>query len=420
MSPNPKTTLNHKTWLNIPPNSDFSIHNLPFGIFSVSGKEKRAGIAIGEFVVDLAGAADEGLFEKLGIDHAVFESPVLNELIALGKPVTGKIRSIVQKALCDEASLLKRADGLLIPMAKVTMHMPVQVGDYTDFYSSLEHATNVGKLFRDPENALLPNWKHLPVGYHGRTSSIVVSGTEIRRPNGQILSERAAFPEFGPTNRLDFELEVAFVIGKETKPGETVSTAEAEEYIFGLLLFNDWSARDIQKWEYQPLGPFLGKSFASTVSPWIVPLEALEPFRVKGPEQDPQPLNYLRSNGDRGFDIQLEAAIQPEENVEATTVCRTNFRHLYWNMTQQLAHHTSNGCNLNVGDLMASGTISGPEPDSFGCMLEITQNEARPVSLRSGGERNWIEDGDTVTLRGFAEKNGVRVGFGECVGRVLP
>ncbi|MCC5915165.1 MAG: fumarylacetoacetase [Balneolaceae bacterium] len=405
-------------FLTIPQNSDFSIYNLPFGIFSAPGKGKRAGIAIGEYVVDLADAADEGLFEELDIDHEVFESDVLNEMIALGKPVTNRIRTIVQEALCDEKSLLKSIDGLLVPMENVTMHMPLRVGDYTDFYSSKEHATNVGSMFRDPMNALMPNWKHLPVGYHGRSSSIVVSGTEIQRPNGQILPEGADEPVFAPTERLDFELEVAFVIGKPTMMGEIVNVEEAEDHIFGLMLFNDWSARDIQKWEYRPLGPFLGKSFASTVSPWIVPIEALEPFRVKGPEQNPKPLEYLRTNDKNSFDIQLAASIRPEGSGSETTVCETNFRHLYWSMGQQLVHHTSNGCNIRIGDLMASGTISGPDEGSLGCLLEITQNGSKAITLDSGEKRTWLEDGDRVTLRGFAEKDGIRVGFGESAGKI--
>ena len=408
-----------KPWLNIPPDSDFSIHNLPFGIFSTSEKGKRVGIAIGDKVVDLKAGADEGLFEEIEYDYSVLESDYLNEMIALGKQVTSRIRVIVQDALCDEHSVLVKIEGIMEEMSAVTMHMPVKVGDYTDFYSSLEHATNVGKMFRDPQNALLPNWKHLPVGYHGRASSIVISGTDIYRPKGQILQDGSNQPIFGSTKRLDFELEVAFVVGKETSLGESISTDEAEEYIFGLVLFNDWSARDIQKWEYQPLGPFLGKSFASSISPWVVPLEALEPFRVKGPVQNPKPLEYLQTDGEKNFDINLEAAIQTKGDDKPSTICKTNFSHMYWNMAQQLAHHTSNGCNLKVGDMMASGTISGKEPDSLGCMLELTMNGAMPLTLDSGEKRSWIEDGDSVILRGLAEKDGVRVGFGECVGRVV-
>lgn len=407
-------------WLDIPPDSDFSIYNLPFGIFSTSEKGKRVGMAIGDKVVDMKAGADEGLFEEIEFDYSVLELDYLNEMIALGKQVSSRIRETVQKALCDEHSVLVKIEGIMEEMSAVTMHMPVKVGDYTDFYSSIEHATNVGKMFRDPENALLPNWKHLPVGYHGRASSIVVTGTEIRRPNGQIIPDGQIEPEFGSTQKLDFELEVAFVVGKKTELGETVSASEAEDYIFGLVLFNDWSARDIQKWEYQPLGPFLGKSFASSISPWIVPMEALEPFRVKGPEQDPKPLNYLQTEGKKNYDINLEAAIETDGDDKPATICKTNFSHMYWNMTQQLTHHTSNGCNLNVGDLMASGTISGKEPESLGCMLELTMNGAIPLTLKNGKKRSWIEDGDSVVLRGFAEKDGVRVGFGECVGRILP
>jgi fumarylacetoacetase len=410
---------NLKPWLDIPHDSDFSIHNLPYGIFSSKRRGKRVGIAIGEYVVDLADAANEGLFEELQFDFGVLSSEYLNDFISLGKQVTGKVRSIVQFALCDQSSVLRSIEGLLVEMFSVTMHMPVNVGDYTDFYSSLEHATNVGKMFRDPQNALLPNWKHLPVGYHGRASSIVVSGTEVRRPNGQIVPDGKNEPEFVPTLKLDFELEVAFIIGKENELGEPVSVENAEDHIFGLVLFNDWSARDIQKWEYQPLGPFLGKSFTSSISPWIVPLEALEPFRVKGPVQDPEPLEYLQSDGKKNFEINLEVAIQTEGDDKPSTISKTNFNRMYWNMAQQLAHHTSNGCNLNVGDMMASGTISGSEPDSLGCMLEITQNGIKPITLKSGKNRSWIEDGDTIILRGFAEKEGVRVGFGECVGRVI-
>jgi fumarylacetoacetase len=407
------------SWLDIPPDSDFSIHNLPFGIFSTSEKGKRVGMAAGDKVVDLKAAAVEGLFEEMDFEYSVLGLEYLNEMIALGKPVTNRIRRIVQEALCDEHSVLVKIEGIMEEMSAVTMHMPVRVGNYTDFYSSLEHATNVGKMFRDPENALLPNWKHLPVGYHGRASSLVVSGTDIKRPNGQIVPDGKLEPEFGPTQRLDFELEVAFVVGKETRMGEPVSTAEAEEHVFGLVLFNDWSARDIQKWEYQPLGPFLGKSFASSISPWVVSLEALEPFRVKGPEQEPKPLKYLLTQGNKNFDINLEAAIQPDESAEPSTVSKTNFRYLYWSMAQQLAHHTSNGCNLKVGDMMASGTISGPDRETLGCMLEITLNGAIPLTLNSGEKRSWIEDGDSVILHGFAEKDGVRVGFGECVGKII-
>ena len=297
--------------------------------------------------------------------------------------------------------------------------MPVYVGDYTDFYSSIEHATNVGKMFRDPANALLPNWKHIPVGYHGRASSIVVSGEPIRRPKGQTLPKEASTPVFGPSQRLDFELEMGFVCGKNTEMGEAVSTSEAEDYIFGLVLFNDWSARDIQKWEYVPLGPFLAKNFASSISPWIVTLEALEPFRVSGPEQEPKVLPYLEYEGKKNYDINLEVGIAPE-NSEETVICTSNFQYMYWNMAQQLAHHTVNGCNINVGDMMASGTISGKSEDSYGSMLELAWMGTKPLKMKDGSERKFINDGDTVTMRGFAQKGDIRVGFGEVSSKVLP
>ena len=301
----------------------------------------------------------------------------------------------------------------------VLMGMPIAIGDYTDFYSSREHATNVGTMFRDPANALLPNWLHLPVGYHGRTSSIIISGEEIHRPMGQTRPDPNAPPVFGPTKQLDLELEVAFVTFAGKPLGQRISTAEAEDHIAGLLLFNDWSARDIQSWEYVPLGPFLSKNFASSVSPWLVTLDALAPFRVPGPVQDPQPLPYLLFEGDRNIDLRLEVAIVPEGGGE-TVVCRSNHRHLYWNIAQQLAHHTVNGCNIRCGDLMASGTISGPDPTSFGSMLELTWRGTKPILLNDGSTRKFIEDGDTVVLRGHCEASGVRIGFGALETKVLP
>jgi fumarylacetoacetase len=297
--------------------------------------------------------------------------------------------------------------------------MPVFIPNYTDFYSSKEHATNVGIMFRDPANALLPNWLHLPVGYHGRASSIVVSGTPIRRPKGQTKADDAVAPSFGPSKLLDFELEMAFVIGKSTELGESVTTEKAEEHIFGMVLFNDWSARDIQKWEYVPLGPFLGKNFGSTISPWVVTLEALEPFKVESPKQEPEVLPYLQFEGKKNYDIHLSVEIKPE-NGAGKIVSNSNFKYMYWNMVQQLAHHTVNGCNTKVGDLYASGTISGPTPDSYGSMLEISWQGKKPITLPDGTERKFIQDNDTVIIRGFAEKNGVRIGFGDCSGKILP
>ncbi|RMF01094.1 MAG: fumarylacetoacetase [Bacteroidetes bacterium] len=400
----------------IPSDSDFSIHNLPFGIFSVDGDRPRAGIAVGNHILDLVAVAQLGLFD---FDTEVLTQPVLNDFIALGKSVTSKVRTDIQAWLQDDDGPLGDRPDLFVEQSAATMHLPVRVGDYTDFYSSMEHATNVGKMFRDPERALLPNWKHLPVGYHGRASSIVVSGQDIRRPMGQVMPKGAESPVFQASARMDFELEMAFVIGKDSELGSRVSTAQAADYIFGLLLFNDWSARDIQKWEYVPLGPFLGKSFASSVSPWIVTLEALEPFRVPGPEQIPAVLPYLEYEGMHNYDIALEVALAPEGQ-PPHTVCRSNYRYMYWNMVQQLAHHTVNGCNVRVGDLMASGTISGKTEDSYGSLLELSWAGTKPLVLPDGSTRSFLQDGDTVIMRAHAEKEGVRVGFGEVRGKILP
>lgn len=405
-----------KTWLPVPADSDFSIYNLPFGVFDAGEGRPCAGIAIGDHIVNLAAAAESGLFGKRRFFKKLFEQPVLNDFIALGKPATNRVRRKVQEWLCLPESP-DNAAAILVERRAVQMLLPIRVGDYTDFYSSIEHATNVGKMFR-PDNPLLPNWRWLPVGYHGRSSSIVVDGTPIRRPHGQILPKGEETPVFSASRQVDFELEMAFVIGKENPLGQPVPVEKAEEYIFGLLLFNDWSARDIQRWEYVPLGPFLGKNFGSSVSPWIVPLEALKPFRVKGPKQTPAPLDYLRTTGARNCDIELEVAIQPQNGPE-TVVCRSNTRYLYWSMAQQLAHHTVNGCNLRVGDLMASGTISGPAPDSFGSMLELSWAGQKPLALRDGSTRTFLLDGDTVVLRGWARKDGLRVGFGEVRGTVV-
>lgn len=414
---------NRKSWLNVPEGSDFSMQNLPFGIFKAHGNHPRVGVAIGDSIIDVAELNKNFLLNDLSISQNVLEAEYLNELIALGKETTRELRNRISDLLMEGNKELAEHDEIheriIIPMKDATMMLPVLAGDYTDFYSSIEHATNVGKMFRDPDNALLPNWKHLPVGYHGRSSSIVVSGTPFHRPKGQTKAPDADSPSFGPSKFLDFELEMAFVTGKETQLGESVPVNQADEYIFGLALFNDWSARDIQRWEYVPLGPFLAKNFASSISPWIVTLDALEPFRVKGPDQDPEVLPYLKSEGNKNYDIHLEAFIKPE-NGEETKLCSTNFRYMYWNMNQQLAHHTVNGCNIRVGDIMASGTISGTTPDSFGSLLEITWGGKNPVKLADGSERKSIQDNDTLILRGYAEKNGVRIGLGEVSGKVLP
>ncbi|GAB3218566.1 fumarylacetoacetase [Algoriphagus aestuariicola] len=420
MSDSPIPALS--TWVEVPKTSDFTIYNLPFGIFKNKKLSPRVGMAIGDKIVDLSVLDQEGFFANLFLPEGIFLTDSLNGLISLGKVQTRKIRERVQSLLLEDNGELRdhSARGkVMVTRKEAEMLLPVKIGDYTDFYSSVEHATNVGKMFRDPENALLPNWKHLPVGYHGRASSIVVSGTPIHRPKGQSKSPNMDTPMFGPSRKLDFELEMAFITGKQTRLGDSVSTAEAEDYIFGFVLFNDWSARDIQAWEYVPLGPFLGKSFGSSISPWVVTLEALEPFRTASPVQEPEVLPYLKCDREHSFDINLEVLIQPEGG-KASKVCTSNFKHLYWNVAQQLAHHTVNGCNINVGDMMASGTISGTSPNSFGSMLELSWNGSQPLPLDGDGKRAFIEDGDTVIMRGFAEKDGVRVGFGEVKGQILP
>jgi fumarylacetoacetase len=404
----------------VPPQSDFTIYNLPYGIFTTTDRSPRPGIAIGEQILDLRELARTGLLDDLGIPLGVFRKELLNDFIALGKPVWTRFRERITELLSEGNDALKpHASQVLVPQGDAEMKMPVQVGDYTDFYSSKEHATNVGQMFRDPENALLPNWKHLPVGYHGRASSIVISGTPIHRPKGQTMPAGADKPVFGPSRLLDFELEMAFVIGRETQLGEQVPVEKAEDYIFGMVLFNDWSARDIQKWEYVPLGPFLGKSFASSISPWIVTMDALNPFRMENYPQDEPVLPYLESKEPHRFDLNLEVAIQPDGG-EENVVTRTNFKYMYWNICQQLAHHTVNGCNVKVGDMCASGTISGPTPDSYGSMLELSWRGQQPLQLSDGSERKFIADNDTVIMRGYGEKEDVRVGFGEVRTKVLP
>lgn len=395
-------------------NQDFSIYNIPFGIGLFDG-EHRVCTRFEDHIITLTEFEKQGVLDNAEISRDVLINPFLNGFISLGKKVTVPARSAIQDYLRKNG-----VSGLkTYPAAETVLTLPIKIGDYTDFYSSREHATNVGIMFRDPANALLPNWLHLPVGYHGRSSSISVSGTPVRRPKGQTMPPDAEKPVFGPSKQLDFELEMAFVIGKPNALGETISTKEAEDHIFGLALFNDWSARDIQKWEYVPLGPFLAKNFASTISPWIVTLEALDAFRVEGPRQEPEVLPYLQFEGERNYDIHLDVYIQPEGKAE-TRVCHSNYKYMYWNMAQQLAHHTINGCNMNVGDLLASGTISGPTPDSYGSMLEIAWKGTKPVTLTDGSQRVFIQDSDTVILRGYAEKNGIRVGFGECSAMVLP
>lgn len=412
-----------KSWIKIIAESDFSLDNIPFGIGLIPESGKCICTRIGETIVDLAAMARLGYFDQQGFKVSDFEKPVLNEFIARGKKAACRVRTIIQETFttdfCSETEISLIKQKALYNASEIQMLMPIQVGDYTDFYSSIEHATNVGIMFRDPANALLPNWRHIPVGYHGRASSIVASRAEIHRPKGQIKPANSDMPVFSPTLQLDFELETAFVIGKENPLGDNISTADAEDYIFGMVLFNDLSARDIQSWEYVPLGPFLSKNFASVISPWIVVMDALEPFRCKGPEQQPEVLPYLQFEGHHNFDINLEVAIKPEKSKEAS-VCKSNFKYMYWNMSQQLAHHTINGCNMRIGDLCGSGTISGPDAGSFGSMLEITWKGTKPFTMPDGSERNFINDNDTVIMRGFCEKDGVRVGFGDAVVTILP
>lgn len=416
--------INHmKSFVNYAPDSDFSIHNIPFGVAVFDQEYIACCTRIGDIVVDLATLYDYGYFDEVeGINENVFEAYTLNEFIELGKPVTNAVRVKLQELLSDDSKLAndeKTKEDCFFDLDKVKMMMPVHVPNYTDFYSSIEHATNVGKMFRDPANALLPNWKHLPVGYHGRASSIVVSGTEIIRPKGQTKAPDMDLPTFGPSKQLDFELEMAFIVNKNTEMGDSISTEEAEDTIFGMVLFNDWSARDIQSWEYVPLGPFLGKNFGSSVSPWVVTLEALEPFRTESPVQEPAVLDYLKFSGNKNFDINLQVYLQPEKGTECL-ISESNYKYMYWNMAQQLAHHTVNGCNVEVGDMYASGTISGEDPKSFGSMLELTWRGQNPLKLNDGQERKFIEDHDTVIMRGYAEKDGIRVGFGEVTGTILP
>jgi len=412
-----------KSWVEVKPGSDFPIQNLPFGIFKTADRKPRAGVAIGEYILDLEVAALAGSLDVIAFDKSVLEQKTLNDFIALGKPITGAVRERVSDLLnADNPTIRDNAElkaTILVKQSDAKMLLPVHIPNYTDFYSSREHATNVGTMFRDPRNALLPNWLHLPVGYHGRASSIVVSGTPVHRPKGQTKADDAESPSFGASRSVDFELEMAFIIGKETQLGENISTAKAEEHIFGMVLFNDWSARDIQKWEYVPLGPFLAKNFGSVMSPWIVTLEALEPFRTASPKQDPAVLPYLQFEGKKNYDINLQVDIITGTGA-SKTVSNSNFKYMYWNMCQQLAHHTINGCNVQVGDAYASGTISGPTPGSYGSMLEIAWQGKNPVTMPDGTERKFILDNDTVSMKGWCENDGVRIGFGECSGKILP
>lgn len=408
----------------MPEDCHFTIHNIPFGIYRSLDGTPRCCTAIGNSILDLSVLADNSYFASIaGLNPDAFRSTSLNSFIALGKTCTGAVRErIIQLLSTGNQELQAREDirdRAMIPMSSVTMMMPVEVGDYTDFYSSREHASNIGSMLRNPKDPLLPNWLHLPVAYHGRASSIAVSGTPVYRPVGQYRRKGDDRPVFGPTERLDYELEMAFVIGKDSSLGEQVNVDEAESFIFGFLLFNDWSSRDIQSWEYAPLGPFLSKNFLSSVSPWIVTTEALAPFRVQGPEPVVQLLPYLQSDGPHNYDIAMEVTLAPGGR-SAEVLSNTNFRHMYWNACQQLAHHTVTGCNVRVGDLLASGTVSGAGEREQGCLMELSRNGEVPLLLRDGSTRTFLEDGDTVVMTAVAEKGDIRVGFGEVSGTVMP
>ncbi|MHA6280196.1 fumarylacetoacetase [Salinimicrobium sp. CAU 1759] len=412
-----------KTWLEVPENSDFPIQNIPFGVFLTRDDIITIGTRIGDTAIDLGALHQLGYFEGIPLTDDIFLQDTLNDFISDGKKTWRLVRNRIAEIFDANNDKLRDNEEhrqvVLFGLDEIEMQMPVQVGDYTDFYSSKEHATNVGTMFRDPDNALLPNWLHIPVGYHGRSSSIVPSGIPIHRPKGQTKPKDADEPVFGPSKRVDFELEMAFITTDANHLGEPIPIDEAEDYIFGLVLFNDWSARDIQTWEYVPLGPFLAKNFASSVSPWIVTLDALEPFRVESPKPEKKLLPYLQSTGKKSFDIELEVFLQPE-NGEETRVSKSNFKYMYWNMSQQLAHHTVNGCPVLSGDMMGSGTISGPTPDSYGSMLELSWKGEKPVKLNDGSTRTFIEDNDTVIMRGHCKKENYRIGFGEVSTKLLP
>lgn len=411
------------SFISVKPDSYFPIQNLPYGVFYTGqNAAPRVGVAIGDQILDLSVIESAGL---LPINDGIFSQASINRFLEQGKAIWDNVRQTIQTLLASDCTTLRDDSALrtraLVAQSDATLLIPVEIGDYTDFYSSREHATNVGSMFRDPNNALLPNWLHLPVAYHGRASSVVVSGTDIFRPNGQTRPNNDAPPIFGPSNRMDFELELGCIIGKGNALGDPIPAAEAADHIFGFVLVNDWSARDIQKWEYIPLGPFLAKNVGTTISPWIVPMAALEPFRTHGPTQDaPLPLPYLQTTGANAYDIQLDVQLQSSQMSEPVTIAQSNSKYLYWNMAQQIAHHTITGCNLRPGDLLASGTISGPTPDSYGSLLELTWSGKNAITLPDGTQRTFMQDGDTLTLAGFCQGDGYRVGFGEASGTLLP
>ncbi len=418
--------LKRKSFIEVKIDSDFPVENLPYGIFYTNeNNSPRTGTAIGDYVFDLSAAEKNGLFKNKELSgKEIFSSKSLNRFMSMGKKFHKEIRKEITEILDENNSLLRDNKKLrsecLILQSDVTMCMPVEIGDYTDFYSSKDHATNVGIMFRGKENALMPNWLHLPVAYHGRASSVILSGTDIIRPKGQTKADDAESPSFGPSRLLDFELEMGFFIGAGNNLGEPISVKDASDHIFGMVLVNDWSARDIQKWEYVPLGPFLAKNFATSISPWVVTMEALEPFRLKNEPQDPDPLPYLKSSGENSYDIKLDVLLKIPSSESAEIISRSNFKYMYWDMCQQLAHHTITGCNMRTGDLLASGTISGPEKGTYGSLLELTWRGEEPIKLSDGSEIKFLRDGDELIIRGYCEKDGLRIGFGEVSGKILP
>jgi len=414
-----------KSFIQVPADSHFPIQNLPFGIFEPGDGKARVGVAIGDLIIDVSVLEELGYFQSSEFQgQKVFSEDSLNSFLALGRLAWRRTRETLQHLLSAETPTLRDdtrlRERVFHAQKDVAMKLPARIGNYTDFYSSYHHAHNVGTMLRGPENALMPNWKWLPVAYHGRASSVVVSGTDVRRPSGQTKPPDAPAPVFGPTKSLDYELEMAFLIGPGNVLGEAISIDRAVDHIFGLVLMNDWSARDIQAWEYQPLGPFLAKNFCTSISPWVVTLEAVEPFMKPLLPQDPEPPAYLRGKNDFTFDIHLEASLQTSSMGASHVITRTNFQNLYWSIAQQLAHHAVNGCNLQAGDLLASGTISGATEESRGCMLELTWRGANPLKLPNSETRKWLEDGDTLTITGWCQGDNYRVGFGEVTGQILP
>ncbi|MBR0822471.1 fumarylacetoacetase [Bradyrhizobium liaoningense] len=411
-----------RSFIEIDPASDFPIQNLPYGVFSTAANPTpRVGVAIGNYVLDLWELEQDCRLDvgPLG----VFSGASLNPFMALGPKVWSKTRARISELLRHDHPELRDNEELrkqvLVPMRDAKLHLPFAVSGYTDFYSSKEHATNVGVMFRGKDNALQPNWLHMPIAYNGRASTVVVSGTSVKRPRGQLKPPNVELPSFGPCERLDFELEMGVVVGQSSPMGGMLTEQQAEEMIFGFVLLNDWSARDIQQWEYVPLGPFLAKAFATSISPWVVTREALEPFRLKGPEQEPAPLDYLKQAKPQNYDLELDVSLRTAGANAPAGISRTNFKYMYWSSVQQLMHHASSGCAMNVGDLLGSGTISGPEKNQRGSLLEISWNGTEPVELPGGVKRSFLEDGDSLVMRGWCQGNGYRVGFGEVEGTIL-